>query len=61
MKTIFDAVELIHRAKSKVERAKRIQHVHEDIEIIHELVALVETLQEALRDTASINSSAQQL
>ena len=52
--TIFDAVELIHRAKTKIERAKRNQNVHEDVEIMDGLVALVETLQAALRDTAQV-------
>lgn len=57
MVTIGDSIELLHRAKAKVERAKRVANVHEDIEIIDGLVSLVETLQESLRQSAQISSA----
>ena len=52
--TIRDVIELTKRAKDRVERARRNNNVHEDIEIIDGLVSLVEQLQEAIRDSATI-------
>ena len=57
MMTIGQSIELIHRAKTKVARAKRNQNMHEDMEIMDGLVSLVETLQESLRDSARITGS----
>lgn len=51
--TIAEALELTYRAKTKIERAKRNQNVHEDIEIMQGLVSLVEGLQKSLRDSAT--------
>ena len=54
---IGQSIELVHRAKTKVERAKRNQNMHEDIEIMEGLVSLVETLQESLRNSARISTT----
>lgn len=53
MMTIAQSIELMHRAKTKIERSKRNQNVHEDIEIMDGLVSLVEQLQEAVRNSAA--------
>ena len=57
MITIFESAELLHRAKTKVDRAKRNKNLHEDIEIMEGLVSLVEVLQASLRETASAVTS----
>lgn len=57
MMTIAQSIELMHRAKTKIERSKRNQNVHEDIEIMDGLVSLVETLQESLRNSATTTVS----
>lgn len=57
MMTIRDSIELIHRAKTRIARAKRNQNVIEDVEIMDSLVSLVEVLQEALRDSATISTA----
>jgi hypothetical protein len=54
---IMEAVDLLHRAKTKVERAKRNKNVHDDIEIMDGLVTLVETLQVSLRASATAVTS----
>lgn len=55
--TIMDAIEIVHRAKEKIERAKRVDNIHEDIRLMESLVDLVEQLQEGLRNSASKNVS----
>jgi len=52
--TILEAFELVHQAKTRIERAKRNQNVHEDIKLMEELVSLVEVLQQSLREATSI-------
>lgn len=52
--TIGESIELMHRARTKVERAKRNQNAHEDIQIMDGLISLVETLQKSLQNSASL-------
>lgn len=58
MMTIAQSIELMHRTKTKIERSNRNQNVHEDIEIMDGLVSLVETLQESLRNSATVSFAA---